>query len=200
MPGINASPPASITVLAGALMLPIPDIFPSATATSPVNRGAPVPSMIEAPRMRRSSMPVPAGRILPELAGTIAATVEQKTLGRYKILGELGRGAMGAVYRAVDPLIEREVAIKTLLPNLPPEVMDEVRERFIREARSAGRLNHPNIVTVFDVGEHEGVAYIAMELLEGHSLQQVMKDTRLSYDAIADLVAQVADALDAAYQ
>jgi len=126
--------------------------------------------------------------------------VEQKTLGRYKILGELGRGAMGAVYRAVDPLIEREVAIKTLLPNLPTEVMDEVRERFIREARSAGRLNHPNIVTVFDVGEQDGVAYIAMELLEGHSLQQVMKDNRLSFDKVADLVAQVADALDAAYQ
>src|SRR5205823_9221797 len=83
----------------------------------------------------------------------------KKTLGRYKILGELGRGAMGAVYRALDPLIEREVAIKTLLPNLPEDVMEEVRERFIREARSAGRLNHPNIVTIFDVGEHEGMAY-----------------------------------------
>src|SRR4051812_17197234 len=107
---------------------------------------------------------------------------------------------MGAVYRALDPLIDREVAIKTLLPDLPAEVISEVRERFLREARPAGRLNHPNIVTVFDVGEQDGVAYIAMELLEGHSLQQVMKDTRLSYDAIADLVAQVADALDAAYQ
>ena len=126
-------------------------------------------------------------------------TVEQK-LGRYKILGELGRGAMGAVYRAVDPLIEREVAIKTLLPNLPPEVMAEVKERFIREARSAGRLNHPNIVTIFDVGEQDGVAYIAMELLEGRSLQQVLKDERLTYEATAELVAQVADALDAAYQ
>src|SRR5437868_2130041 len=126
-------------------------------------------------------------------------TVEQK-LGRYKILGELGRGAMGAVYRAVDPLIERDVAIKTLLPNLPSEVMAEVKERFIREARSAGRLNHPNIVTIFDVGEQDGVAYIAMELLEGRSLQQVLKDERLTYDATAELVAQVADALDAAYQ
>jgi len=126
--------------------------------------------------------------------------VEQKTLGRYKILSELGRGAMGAVYRAVDPLIEREVAIKTLLPNLPPEVMDEVRERFIREARSAGRLNHPNIVTVFDVGEQDGVAYIAMELLEGRSLQDLLKQGRLPFEKTADLVAQVADALDAATQ
>ncbi len=125
--------------------------------------------------------------------------MEEKTLGRYKILGELGRGAMGAVYRAVDPLIEREVAIKTLLPNLPPEVMDEVRERFIREARSAGRLNHPNIVTIFDVGEHNGTAYMAMELLDGKSLQQILREQRLPFDTTADLVAQVADALDAAY-
>ncbi|MGE5639205.1 MAG: protein kinase domain-containing protein [Clostridia bacterium] len=121
------------------------------------------------------------------------------TLGRYKIVGELGRGAMGAVYRASDPLIERDVAIKTLLPTLPPEVMDEVRERFIREARSAGRLNHPNIVTIFDVGEQDGVAYIAMELLEGRSLQQILReDPRLPFDTVAELVAQVADALDAA--
>ena len=125
--------------------------------------------------------------------------MEQKTLGRYRILGELGRGAMGAVYRALDPVIEREVAIKTLLPNLPPDVMHEVRERFIREARSAGRLNHPNIVTIFDVGEQDGMAYIAMELLEGHSLQQILKHPqRLAFNTSANLIAQVADALDTA--
>jgi serine/threonine protein kinase len=125
--------------------------------------------------------------------------VKQKTLGRYKILGELGRGAMGAVYRALDPLIDREVAIKTLLPNLPEEIMEEVRERFIREARSAGRLNHPNIVTIFDVGEHEGMAYIAMELLQGHSLLQILKHPhRLAFSTTANLIAQVADALDVA--
>jgi serine/threonine protein kinase len=127
--------------------------------------------------------------------------VIKKTLGRYKVIGELGRGAMGAVYRAVDPLIEREVAIKTLLPNLPDDVMSEVRERFIREARSAGRLNHPNIVTIFDVGEHEGVAYIAMELLEGRSLQQMLREqAKLTFQVIAELAAQVADALDVAQQ
>ena len=123
--------------------------------------------------------------------------MEQKTLGRYKILGELGRGAMGAVYKALDPLIEREVAIKTLLPNLPEDAMQEVRERFIREARSAGRLNHPNIVTIFDVGEHAGMAYIAMEFLTGHSLQQILRHPqRLAFNTIANLAAQVADALD----
>ncbi|HEV8105879.1 MAG TPA: protein kinase [Burkholderiales bacterium] len=127
--------------------------------------------------------------------------MDLKTLGRYRILGELGRGAMGAVYRALDPLIEREVAIKTLLPDLPTEVMEEVRERFIREARSAGRLSHPNIVTIYDVGEQDGIAYIAMELLNGHSLLQVLKHPqRLAFNTIANVIAQVADALDMAQQ
>ncbi len=125
--------------------------------------------------------------------------MEQKQFGRYVIVSELGRGAMGAVHRAVDPLIERDVAIKTLLPNLPPEIMGEVRERFLREARSAGRLNHPNIVTIYDVGEQDGIAYIAMELLEGKSLQQILREVpRLPIATIADLVAQVADGLDLA--
>jgi hypothetical protein len=125
--------------------------------------------------------------------------LEQTQFGRYVIVAELGRGAMGAVHRALDPLIERDVAIKTLLPNLPPEIMDEVRERFLREARSAGRLNHPNIVTIYDVGEQDGIAYIAMELLEGKSLQQILRETpRLPIPTIADLVAQVADGLDLA--
>ncbi len=124
-----------------------------------------------------------------------------KTFGRYRITGELGRGAMGTVYRAVDPLIQREVAIKTLLPNLPEDVMAEVRERFLREARSAGRLNHPNIVTIFDVGEQEGVAYIAMEMLLGRSLQQMLRDPEpLPLDTTAELAAQVADALEHAHQ
>ena len=127
--------------------------------------------------------------------------MKYEKLGRYRIVAELGRGAMGAVYRAVDPLIEREVAIKTLLDDLPAEIMAEVRERFLREARSAGRLNHPNIVTIFDVGEDRGVAYIAMELLEGRSLQQIMrKQPRTPFGIAADIAAQVADALDHAQQ
>ena len=121
---------------------------------------------------------------------------DQKRFGRYLIAGELGRGAMGAVHLAKDPLIERDVAIKTLLPDLPAEVMGDVRERFLREARSAGRLNHPNIVTIFDVGEQDGVAYIAMEVLEGRSLQQMLREGRLPLASIVDIAAQVADALD----
>jgi serine/threonine-protein kinase len=130
-----------------------------------------------------------------------AAFTEQKRFGRYLIASELGRGAMGAVHLARDPLIERDVAIKTLLPDLPAEIAADVRERFLREARSAGRLNHPNIVTIFDVGEQDGVAYIAMEVLEGRSLQQMMRQhKRLPLATIVDIAAQVADALDHAQQ
>ncbi|MCJ7839029.1 MAG: serine/threonine protein kinase, partial [Burkholderiales bacterium] len=123
------------------------------------------------------------------------------TLGRYRIIGELGRGAMGTVYRAHDPLIDREVAIKTLHPNLPADAIADVRERFLREAKSAGRLSHPNIVTIFDVGEQGGIAYMAMELLEGQTLAQLLAESvRLPFQTIADLAAQIAEALDRAQQ
>ena len=101
---------------------------------------------------------------------------------------------MGVVYRAVDPLIEREVALKTLHNELPADVADEVRRRFLREARSAGRLSHPNIVTIFDVGQEGGAAYIAMELLEGPSLHQMLRERQpIPFHSAADIVAQVAD-------
>jgi len=107
---------------------------------------------------------------------------------------------MGVVYRAVDPLIEREVALKTLHNELPEDVIDEVRVRFLREARSAGRLNHPNIVTIFDVGQEGDAAYIAMELLEGPSLHQMLKERqRIPFYTAADIIAQVADALHHAH-
>jgi serine/threonine protein kinase len=127
--------------------------------------------------------------------------MEPQVFGRYRITGELGRGAMGSVYRAMDPLIEREVAVKTLLPNAPENDLLDVRGRFLREAKSAGRLNHPNIVTIFDVGEQDGIAYIAMEVLDGRSLQEILGEPkRLPYATIADIVAQVADGLDHAHR
>jgi serine/threonine protein kinase len=123
------------------------------------------------------------------------------TLGRYKIVSQLGRGAMGIVYQALDPAIERTVAIKTLNPHLSDENMGEVKERFLREAKSAGRLNHPNVVTIYDVGEAEGVAYISMEFLEGRSLRQLLDaGSALSLKAISDIAAQIADALDYAHR
>src|SRR5688572_15628477 len=118
------------------------------------------------------------------------------TLGRYQIVSTLGRGAMGTVYRAVDPAIERTVAIKTLNPDLPDENLAEVKERFLREAKSAGRLNHPNVVTVYDVGEANGIAYIAMEYLEGKSLRQLLDAGPQPLRTVVEIAAQIADALD----
>jgi serine/threonine protein kinase len=118
------------------------------------------------------------------------------TLGRYQIVSTLGRGAMGTVYRAVDPAIERTVAIKTLNPDLPDENLAEVKERFLREAKSAGRLNHPNVVTVYDVGEAGGIAYIAMEFLEGKSLRQALDAGTIPLRSVVNIAAQIADALD----
>jgi hypothetical protein len=119
-------------------------------------------------------------------------------LGRYRILAELGRGAMGIVYKARDPVIERDVAVKILHPDCPPDELPVVRERFLREARSAGRLTHPSIVIIHDVGESDdGTAYIAMELLQGESLKAALaRPARLALNVAAELAAQIADGLD----
>ncbi|HXF65874.1 MAG TPA: serine/threonine-protein kinase [Burkholderiales bacterium] len=118
-----------------------------------------------------------------------------KKFGRYEIVSQLGRGAMGTVYKALDPAIERTVAIKTLNPDLPDESLPEVKARFLREAKSAGRLNHPNVVIIYDVGEADGVAYIAMEYLEGQSLRQLLDSGVPPLERTTDIVAQIADAL-----
>jgi eukaryotic-like serine/threonine-protein kinase len=98
-------------------------------------------------------------------------------IGKYEILAEIGRGGMGTVYRAKDPLLDRLVALKTI----SPEVVSEpgMRERFLREARSAARLQHPNIVTIYEFGEVEGLAFIAMELLAGGDLVEAVESGRL---------------------
>ena len=122
-------------------------------------------------------------------------------LNRYEVVSELGRGSMGVVYKAQDPVIDRTVAIKTILLDEPGSETDAWRERFYREAKSAGRLNHPNIVTIYDVGESGDVAYIAMEFLGGQSLREILDSgTVLPLEKIADIAAQVADGLAFAHQ
>jgi len=118
--------------------------------------------------------------------------------GRYRIVSELGKGAMGVVYQAHDPQIDRMVALKVLRQD---RVVDqEFVRRFVAEARAIGRLSHPNIVTVFDVGEDHGTIYIAMEFLEGRSLDVLIGEQTFSPEKIADLGMQVADALDYAHR
>ncbi len=123
------------------------------------------------------------------------------TLGRYEVVKELGRGAMGVVYLGKDPKIQRFVAIKTMrLDDVDPEQAAEVKERFFREAESAGRLSHPNIVTIYDAGEEQELGFIAMEVLEGTDLKDhCKKDSLLPIARTAEIVAKVADALDYAH-
>ncbi|HUH94189.1 MAG TPA: serine/threonine-protein kinase [Casimicrobiaceae bacterium] len=117
-------------------------------------------------------------------------------LGRYEIIEELGRGSMGVVYKARDPLLDRTLALKTVTLDLPVAEAQAFEQRFYREAQSAGRLNHPNIVTVHDVGKGDSIAYIAMEFLQGRSLREILDSgVVLPVERIVDIAAQVADGL-----
>ena len=124
-------------------------------------------------------------------------------IGKYEIVREVGRGAMGIVYEGRDPVIGRKVAIKTIRFDVlsRPEEQEEARRRFMREARAAGNLSHPSIVTIYDVGEDAGLTYIAMEYVDGGSLESLIAArTRLSLDDVTSVVAQVGDGLDHAHR
>lgn len=126
-----------------------------------------------------------------------------ETLGRYRILREIGRGAMGRVYLAHDPEIDRHVAIKTIqiFEALPDAERENARARFLREARAAGKLLHPAIVTVFDVGEAGGIPYLAMEYVEGTTLDAFLDPSRLlSIESAVELVARAAEGLAFAHR
>jgi len=120
--------------------------------------------------------------------------MEFEQIGKYKILGEIGQGAMGVVYKAHDPILNRDVAIKTISATLGAD--DDLRKRFHREAQAAARLNHPNIITVFDFGEEHGKIYMAMELLEGTDLKDVMSSGQLpTLDDKLAIMEQILDGL-----
>ena len=116
-------------------------------------------------------------------------------LGRYNILGELGRGAMGVVYRAQDPVLDRPLAIKTIFISAEDADRSEYEARFTQEARAAGKLAHPGIVTIYDVGREGDLIYMAMELLEGTDLAARAAQQRFSVPEAVGIVEQVADAL-----
>lgn len=118
--------------------------------------------------------------------------------GRYQIIKELGRGAMGLVYQAHDPEIDRLIALKVLREDRLTSAA--FGQRFLKEARAIGRLSHPRIVTVYDVGQDHGTIYIAMELLQGEPLNALMEKKKFSAEEIEDLGIQVAEALDYAHQ
>ncbi|HYN02284.1 MAG TPA: protein kinase, partial [Vicinamibacteria bacterium] len=109
-------------------------------------------------------------------------------VGCYEVIDRLGSGGMGEVYRARDTRLGREVAIKRLRPELAAN--EDRRQRFEREARAASALNHPHIVSLFDIGEEDGVLFIAMELVEGKTLRDVLAEERPSPRRILDLAEQ----------
>lgn len=148
----------------------------------------------------------PPGAALPErrpvespaAAGDRPPAPMRSMLGRYRLEGEIGRGSMGAVYLGRDPQIGRQVAIKTMAlgRGFKPDKAQEARERFFREAESAGRLQHPDIVTIFDAGQAQELSYIAMEFVRGHDLARHAAPGRLlPVQQVLEIAARVADAL-----
>jgi hypothetical protein len=168
---------------------------PSFTSESPATTALPAgeqPLTAEPPPEIEQSLP-PESDHEPELA----------TLGRYQLLKKIGRGAMGLVYLGRDPKINRKVAIKTmdLAEEFEIDDIEEVRERFLLEAETAGGLSHPDIVTIYDAGEENNVAYIAMELLRGRHLSDHTKPSRLlPATTVLKLISRAARALDYAHQ
>ena len=161
---------------------------------------APPVETVEAQSMD-STMVITPGQTGPQTTSSMAVPVSH--FGRYEVEGILGKGAMGIVYQGVDPKINRHVAIKTLqLTDSDDElVKQETKERFFREAETAGNLSHANIVTIYDVGEEGDLGYIAMDLLTGAPLSEFVKpESRLPAPFIYQLMIQITDALEYAHR
>jgi serine/threonine-protein kinase len=147
--------------------------------------------------------PAPAAPAANSANANASTAAETQRLGRYQLEREIGRGAMGIVYLGRDTAINRMVAIKAI--PLASEFSDaelvEARSRFFREAETAGRLNHPNIVTIYDVGEERGLAYIAMEYLKGRHLSDYAKsDSLMEPRKVLEIIGRTADALGFAHK
>ncbi|HEY6865011.1 MAG TPA: serine/threonine-protein kinase [Burkholderiales bacterium] len=128
------------------------------------------------------------------------ATRKQARIGRYKIAAELGRGAMGVVYKAKDPVLDRTVALKTIGMGEDASGRSEYQARFFLEAKAAGKLNHPNIITIHDYGEEGELAWMAMELLEGTELRARMQEGQVPLAEAIDIAQQVAEGLGYAHE
>jgi class 3 adenylate cyclase len=175
---------------------------------------------LDAPPPEVKPAPVkPAMRTAPAPPPIVAATADMEAtqdgvlrrIGRYEILNELGRGAMGAVYQARDPQIGRIVAIKVIMVgNQPAEVLEDYKQRFYREAQTAGQMSHPGIVTIYDMAESaDGNPYLVMEFVEGTTLDKLLAPQKpgeisaeppMPLKQRLDIAAQVADALDYAHR
>jgi serine/threonine-protein kinase len=180
----------------------------SATAATPAAAAARAPAPIRASEpaaattatAKRPAGPGPSDSAARETAGSAEGV---RRLGRYQLEREIGRGAMGIVYLGRDTAINRQVAIKAipLASEFSDSELADARARFFREAETAGRLNHPNIVTIYDVGEESGLAYIAMEYLKGRHLSDfATSNTLLEPRTVLDLIGRTAQALGFAHK
>ncbi len=154
------------------------------------------------PKLRKFAGELPLGKHRRKDEGKLVISDDldtKPTVGRYEILEELGQGAMGVVYKGKDPKINRLVAIKTIRfsDDFDEQQAKEVKERFFKEAELAGRLSHPSIISIHDVGEDYDLTYMAMELLEGEDLEHFCeKNSLLPLRKVLDIIAETADALD----
>src|SRR5262249_5257675 len=153
----------------------------------------------EAPSDFLESPAIEAVPVLPPAEGRGSRSVRKgMRLGPYEVLAPLGSGGMGEVYRARDARLQREAAIKVLAPAVAAD--SERLRRFEKEARSASALNHPNIVTIYDIGQSEGISFIAMELVNGQTLREPLSHGALPTKRLLAIAAQVADGLAKAHE
>jgi tRNA A-37 threonylcarbamoyl transferase component Bud32/class 3 adenylate cyclase len=191
-----------------------PIIIPPArqSAVPPASRPVPrsIPPVAPRPAPQPRAIPLPASHAAVPIERTMAANPNAsqavRTIGRYEIVEELGRGAMGAVYKAVDPQIGRTVALKVILTRgMMDEEMRTQKERFYREARAAGKLTHPGIIAIYDVGEDSyGSPYLVMEYVEGMTLDKALSPggtaQTFTFSQRLSLAVEIAQALDYAHR
>jgi serine/threonine-protein kinase len=186
-------------------MPPTPSVAPRVTPDLPETGTVAVDEPEEPTlRMAGEGTSIPAPTSAPYMAGTVPGIEPQPgTPGsRYRLIKKLGKGAMGEVSLGEDTKLDRKVAIKTIRPDvdMSPREAIEMRQRFVREAKTAGKLTHPNIVTVYDSFEGEGgIAYIVMEFVEGDTLANIMKRARLTVPQIKHVIVNAANGLQHAH-
>jgi predicted Ser/Thr protein kinase len=183
----------------------IPEIQPEETSGKPkTSTGEDLPQYPTEKTMKLSRTPSPvASSDLSITPSPVGGTPSISQFGRYKIVEVLGKGGMGTVYKGLDPALDRPVALKTIRLDfaLSSSEISELKERLIQEAKAAGRLSHPNIVTIYDVGEEGGQHYIAMEYLSGYTLEDfIEKKGVLNYRIVAKIIMQTCEALSYAHQ
>jgi serine/threonine-protein kinase len=189
-------------------MPPPRPVAPPPPAAPPRGTIATPPKPAQTPA-RQSGAGAPSGSVIEQTAAGFVAPVDAsgvpKRIGRYEVISELGRGAMGAVYKARDPNLGRAVAVKVILTaNLTPQALEDYKKRFYREAEAAGRMMHPGVVTIHDMGEDPptGQPFLVMEFIEGKPLESLLEESPsgLPVERALEIGVQVAEALDFAHK